>query len=50
MFLMLVFYVCVFLYAASCVINDDDDDDDDDDTNSYESVSDVVQKCDPHTR
>jgi len=26
MFLMLVFYVCVFLCAASCVINDDDDD------------------------
>ena len=25
MFLMLVFYVCVFLCAASCVINDDDD-------------------------
>jgi len=24
---MLVFYVCVFLCAASCVINDDDDDD-----------------------
>jgi len=26
MFLMLVFYVCVFLCAASCVINDNDDD------------------------
>jgi len=25
MFLMLVFYVCEFLCAASCVINDDDD-------------------------
>ena len=38
MFLMLVLYVCVFLCAASCVINDDDDDDDDDDNNGRDQA------------
>jgi len=45
---MLVFYVCVFLCAASCVINDDDDDDDDDDDNDDDKIgyfSSVVNVC-----